>query len=260
MKLPAGTDGGTITNPQDEKIFDELAGFRGAVEIRTLSGTGFILIDEGKLQAAMFRTATESFRGAGALSCMTMDSGESGATQTFHLRKYNDEEFERAMEICRTSRLFIVHEETSAPDMAHPAAAVPSPTVAEPVQEPAAENAKHASGVVPAFLDQSKLKKILSQPGVIAVSAFFEGFPVQSMGDADFEHVAASAEDFMRAGVKIAEDMSAGPLEQMILETAEHKFIIAPCGDLFLCVFTTADTQLGLIRVVLKSIQSEVCH
>ena len=97
----------------------------------------------------------------------------------------------------------------------------------------------------PRILDESKLQKILSQPGVIAVSAFFEGFPVQSMGDADFEHVAASAEDFMRAGVKIAEDMKAGPLEQMILETAENKFIIAPCGDLFLCVFTTADTQLG---------------
>jgi predicted regulator of Ras-like GTPase activity (Roadblock/LC7/MglB family) len=54
--------------------------------------------------------------------------------------------------------------------------------------------------------------------------------------------------------------MSAGPLDQMILETAENKFIIAPCGDLFLCVFTTADTQLGLIRVVLKSIQSETCQ
>ena len=92
------------------------------------------------------------------------------------------------------------------------------------------------------------------------MSAFFEGFPVQSLGDADFEHVAASAEDFMRAGVKIAQDMNAGPLEQMILETAENKFIIAPCGDLFLCVFTTADTRLGLIRVVLKSIQCETCR
>ena len=64
MKLPAGTDGGTITNPQDEKFFDELAAFRGAVEIRTPSGTGFILVDEGRLQAAMFRTATDSYKGA----------------------------------------------------------------------------------------------------------------------------------------------------------------------------------------------------
>lgn len=247
MKLPAGTDGGTITNPQDEKFFDELAGFRGAVEIRIPSGTGFILVDEGRLQAAMFRTASESFKGASALSYMTRDSGDENSVQTFHLRIYNDVEFERAMDLCRDSDMLIAAEETSRPDTVSPEAG-------------SGQKTQKSSGTPREFLDQSKLQKILSQPGVIAVSAFFEGFPVQSMGDADFEHVAASAEDFMRAGVKIAEDMNAGPLEQMILETAENKFIIAPCGDLFLCVFTTADTQLGLIRVVLKSIQSESCR
>jgi predicted regulator of Ras-like GTPase activity (Roadblock/LC7/MglB family) len=244
MKLPAGTDGGTITNPQDEKFFDELAGFRGAVEIRIPSGTGFILVDEGRLQAAMFRTASESFKGGSALSYMTRDSGDENNVQTFHLRIYNDVEFERAMDLCRDSGMLIAAEETSRPDTVSPEAG-------------SGQKSRESSGTPREFLDQSKLQKILSQPGVIAVSAFFEGFPVQSMGDADFEHVAASAEDFMRAGVKIAEDISAGPLEQMILETSENKFIIAPCGDLFLCVFTTADTQLGLIRVVLKSIQSE---
>lgn len=247
MKLPAGTDGGTITNPQDETVFDSLNTFRGAVEIRSPSGTGFILVEQGKLLAAMFRTGTDSYVGRPALSFMTSDSGNEGAERMFRLRSYNDAEFERALEICRTSRLFILKEETSPPA----AAAAPEPTP---------EKTRETPLVLPAFLDQSKLKKILIQPGVIAVSAFFEGFPVQSMGDADFEHVAASAEDFMRAGVKIAEEMSTGPLEQMILETAENKFIIAPCGDLFLCVFTTADTQLGLIRVVLKSIQSESCR
>ena len=247
MKLPAGTDGGTITNPRDEKFFDELAAFRGAVEIRTPSGTGFILVDEGRLQAAMFRNATESYKGGTALSCMTRDSGDENGVHTFHLRIYNDVEFERAMELCRDSGMLIPPEESAGP-------------VAETPQAGPGEKAREYSGTHREFLDQSKLQKILSQPGVIAVSAFFEGFPVQSMGDADFEHVAASAEDFMRAGVKIAEDMNAGPLEQMILETAGNKFIIAPCGDLFLCVFTTADTQLGLIRVVLKSIQSESCR
>lgn len=247
MKLPAGTDGGTITNPQDEKFFDDLTTFRGAVEIRTSSGTGFIVLDKGRLQAAMFRTATDSYQAQSALSFMTMDSGDAGAAQTFHLRRYNDAEFARALAICRDSRLLIVNEETPPP--------APAPPLAK-----AAEKARETAGGSPEYFDQSKLKKILIQPGVIAVSAFFEGFPVQSMGDGDFEHVAASAEDFMRAGVKIAQDMNAGPLEQMILETAENKFIIAPCGDLFLCVFTTADTQLGLIRVVLKSVQSEVCR
>jgi predicted regulator of Ras-like GTPase activity (Roadblock/LC7/MglB family) len=246
MKLPAGTDGGTITNPHDESVFDELTAFRGAVEIQTSSGTGFILVEQGKLQAAMFRTATDSYVGRTALSFMTLDSGDAGAVQLFRLRKYNDAEFARALEICRDSRLLIVYEETP-------------PPVAAPSPAPAGKEIRQIPIVLPTFLDQSKLKKIMSQPGVIAVSTFFEGFPVQSMGDADFEHVAASAEDFMRAGVKIAQDMNAGPFEQIILETAKNKFIIAPCGDLFLCVFTTADTQLGLIRIVLKSIQSEVC-
>jgi predicted regulator of Ras-like GTPase activity (Roadblock/LC7/MglB family) len=257
MKLPAGTDGGTITSPQDEKIFNELTAFYGAVEIRTSSGTGFILINKGRLMAAMFRTATNSYPAGSALSFMTMDSGGAGVVQTLHLRKYNDAEFFRALEICRTSQLLIAEEETPST----PAAAAPSsPAAAAPSPAKPAEKARETAVVSPEYLDQSKLKKILSQPGVIAVSAFFEGFPVQSLGNADFEHVAASAEDFMRAGVKIAQDMNAGPLEQMILETSENKFIIAPCGDLFLCVFTTADTQLGLIRVVLKSIQSEICH
>ena len=246
MKLPAGTDAGTITNSQNETVFHELTTFCGAVDIRNSSGTGFILVEQGKLLAAMFRTTTGSYPGRAALSFMTMDSGDAGTLPTFHLRKYNDAEFARALDICRNAGLLIVSQE------APPPAAAPS-------LEKTVEKTRKPSGIPtpPAFLDQSKLKKILIQPGVIAVSAFFEGFPVQSMGDADFEHVAASAEDFMRAGVKIAQDMSVGPLEQMILETSENKFIIAPCGDLYLCVFTTADTQLGLIRVVLKSIQSE---
>lgn len=247
MKLPAGTEGGTFTNTRDEKVFDELTAFYGAVEIRTSSGTGFILMDKGRLQAAMFRTANDSYQGKSALSFMTMDSGDAGAVQTLHLRRYNDTEFARALTICRNSRLLIVDEETPQP--------APAPTLAE-----SAGKIRETNGGSPEYLDQSTLKKILIQPGVIAVSAFFEGFPVQSMGDADFEHVAASAEDFMRAGVKIAQDMNAGPLEQMILETAENKFIIAPCGDLFLCVFATADAQLGLIRVVLRSFQLEICR
>jgi predicted regulator of Ras-like GTPase activity (Roadblock/LC7/MglB family) len=248
MKLPAGTDGGTITNPQDDTFFEELETFRGAVEIRTPAGKGFILVDKGRLLAALFRTDTDAFQGVSALSSMTTGTGDADAVQTFHFRIYNDEEFARALDLSTQSGLLIVSEETPAP------AAQKTPLVAK-----AAERTRESSGAPPE-LDQAKLQKILSQPGVIAVSAFFEGFPVQSMGDADFEKVAASAEDFMRAGVKIAHEMNAGPLDQMILETAENKFIIAPCGDLFLCVFTTADTQLGLIRVVLKSIQSEACH
>jgi len=240
MKLPAGTDGGTITNPQDEGFIQDLMVFRGAIEIKTIAGNGFILVEKGKLVAAYFRTGTDTFHGKTALAYMTLDSGDSDTAKKFRLRKYNETEFISALNICRETGLLILDE-------------TPEPKVKESEKPPVAPVAP------PNLLDRSKLKKILSQPGVIAVSAFFEGFPVQSIGDADFEHVAASAEDFMRAGTKIAEEMNIGQLDQMILETADNKFIIAPCGDLFLCVFTTADAQLGLIRVVLKSIQAEVC-
>jgi predicted regulator of Ras-like GTPase activity (Roadblock/LC7/MglB family) len=240
MKLPAGTDGGTITNPQDEGFIQDLMVFRGAIEIKTIAGNGFILVEKGKLVAGYFRTGTDTFHGKTALAYMTLDSGDSDTAKKFRLRKYNETEFVSALNICRETGLLILDE-------------APEPEVK------ASEKPPVVPAAPPNLLDRSKLKKILSQPGVIAVSAFFEGFPVQSIGDADFEHVAASAEDFMRAGTKIAEEMNIGQLDQMILETADNKFIIAPCGDLFLCVFTTADAQLGLIRVVLKSIQAEVC-
>jgi predicted regulator of Ras-like GTPase activity (Roadblock/LC7/MglB family) len=162
------------------------------------------------------------------------DSPENGSEQTFNLRKYSDEEFTHALKIAQEENLLM--------------SAVTRSVEPTPPSGPK----------MPVLLDSSKLEKIISQPGVIAVSAFFEGFPVQSIGDADFEHVAALAEDLMRAGAKIAQEMKVGNLDQLILETAENKFIIAPCGDLFLCVFTTADAQLGLIRVVLKSIQAEI--
>ena len=255
MKLPAGTDGGTITNPQDEGFIQDLMVFRGAIEIKTLAGNGFILVEKGKLVAAYFRTVTDTFHGKTALAYMTLDSGDSDTAKKFRLRKYNENEFVSALNICRETGLLILDEtpeheakETGAKE-----------TGAKETEAKETEKPPVIPVAPPNLLDRSKLKKILSQPGVIAVSAFFEGFPVQSIGDADFEHVAASAEDFMRAGTKIAEEMNIGRLDQMILETAENKFIIAPCGDLFLCVFTTADAQLGLIRVVLKSIQAEVC-
>ena len=35
MKFPAGTDGGTISNPQDEEFIQDLMAFCGAIEITT---------------------------------------------------------------------------------------------------------------------------------------------------------------------------------------------------------------------------------
>jgi len=240
MRLPAGTVEGIITNPQKEGLLQYLVTFRGLMETETPSGHGFILVDNGKLVAAYFRNARESFRVESALALMQMDSdGDFSYPQTFNVRKYSDEEFSRAVQICLEEGL-LIHEPVR-----------PSDTDREDLE-------LYEIAEIPEPLDETKLKKIKGLAGVIAVAAFYEGFSIQCIGDADFEHVAASAEDLMRAGTRIARDMRIGSLDQMILETDENKFIIAPCGDLYLCVFTTADAHLGLIRVVLKNIQSEI--
>jgi predicted regulator of Ras-like GTPase activity (Roadblock/LC7/MglB family) len=235
MKLPAGTDGGTISNPPEEGLIPYLKDFCGAVEVETPAGHGFIIVDNGDPVAAYFRDREGALRGTRALIGMTTGlAGNEEPPRSFTLRKYNPAEFAQSLEVAGNENLMITG----------PVVTIP----ASPAE----------TGNIPRYLDEESLKKIAGQPGVIAVSAFFEGFPVQSIGDADFEHVAALAEDLMRAGTKIADEMKIGSLDQLILETNENKFIIAPCGDLYLCVFTTADAQLGLIRVILKNIQQEI--
>jgi hypothetical protein len=46
--------------------------------------------------------------------------------------------------------------------------------------------------------------------------------------------------------------------DPLILETAENKFIIESCGDLFLCIIPCLDARFGLMRVLHKSIRNEV--
>lgn len=229
MKLPAGIDGGSITNPQDEGAIQKLMAFRGAIEIDTQMGRGFIITDHGALVAAYFKDMSGSYRGNDALEHLgSVQSDDAGYQQTFTLRSYSDEDFRHAVDLCGKECLVLTEKreepETRSPDQ----------------------------------LDEARLKKMLSLPGIIAISAFYEGFPVQSLGDADFEHVAALSEDLLRAGIKIAREMEIGRLDQLILETGTNKIIIAPCGDLSLCVFAKEDAQLGLLRVAIKNLQQDL--
>mgnify|MGYP000045569688 FL=1 len=88
--------------------------------------------------------------------------------------------------------------------------------------------------------------------------AFFEGFAVKSFGNADFEQVAAIAEDFLRAGKRISTDLNMGGLTQILLESQNRKCIIAPYGDLNICLVTTAEANLGMLRLALNRIQTEL--
>ncbi len=106
------------------------------------------------------------------------------------------------------------------------------------------------------LLDEKRLDVIRRQPGVLSVIAFDEGFPVKSMGKGDFEQVAAIAEDFLRTGERVTSDMRMGVLNQITLEGGEKKCIIVPYGDLSLCMITTSDANLGLIRLAIRHIQA----
>lgn len=106
------------------------------------------------------------------------------------------------------------------------------------------------------LLDDNRLQIIRRQPGVLAVIAFYEGFPVKSVGNGDFEQVAAIAEDFLRAGERVTTDMRMGILDQITLEGGEKKCIIAPYGDLSLCTITRSDANLGLVRLAIRHLQA----
>jgi predicted regulator of Ras-like GTPase activity (Roadblock/LC7/MglB family) len=221
MSLPDGTHIGYITNPLQEEDVQRIIGLIGMIQITTGHGQGFILIDQGKLIAAVFTTSTKVYKGNQALEIIN-----AGAPEKMELRSYNKEEFGIAKAECQKERLLLEAGESHIPE-------------------------------IPDLLDESKLKKILKQPGVIAVSAFSEGFAVHSLGEADFDQVAAMAEDLLRAGTKIASDIRLGKIDQIILETGAGKLIIAPYGDLYLCVFTGPDANIGLIRMAIRILQDQ---
>lgn len=105
------------------------------------------------------------------------------------------------------------------------------------------------------LMDEQRLLNIQKQPGILAVLAFYEGFPLFSAGNGDFEQIAAIAEDFLRAGKKITQDMRMGTLGQITLEAGEKKCIIVPHGDLSLCLVTQSDINLGMVRLAIRTLQ-----
>jgi len=221
MNLPEGTHLGYINNPLQDKDVQRIIGLVGLIKITAQQGEGFILIDQGKIIAASFTSGDKIHSGNGALEIINATTPGK-----MELRSYTVDEYRAAVDISKSGN-FLLQDESNLP-------------------------------AIHDLLDESILRKVLVQPGVIAVSAFSEGFSVQSLGTADFDQVAAMAEDLLRAGIKIAKDMKIGLIDQIILETGLGKIIIAPYGDLFLCVFTGPDANIGLIRVVLRSIQTAV--
>ncbi|MDD1676760.1 MAG: roadblock/LC7 domain-containing protein [Methanomicrobiales archaeon] len=220
MNLPEGSVIGTIRTTLTSAA-PLLANSRGVMELKGTSVEGFILMDRGVQIAAYYWDGAQALSGKPALDHLTADPG---SPQELRLRVYTENEFGQALAISQKENLLLQ------------VAPAPSP--------------------VP--LDERRLEKIQKLPGVLAVAAFSEGFSVYAKGKADFEQIAAVAEDLLRAGKRIADDIRTGGLEQVILETTGGKFIIAPCGDLYLCLLAESEANLGLIRVALRALQSGV--
>jgi len=192
--------------------------FTGAVRIKGPGGTGFILAQGGNPYAA-------AFEGTGGGPPLRGDEAYryllDRPSFDYELIAYTADETGAAREVARETGCLI------SGDGKTPASRADSGETA-------------------------RLDRIARQPGVIAVSVFHEGFALQSLGSADFDQVAAVAEDLLRAGVRITADMDMGDLAQVILETPAGKLIIAPYGDLSLCILAKPDANLGLIRLSIR--------
>ncbi|TAJ44845.1 roadblock/LC7 domain-containing protein [Methanofollis fontis] len=226
MKLPEGKKFGSMKAPLEE-VLPFTDAFCAVVWIQSEGVEGFVLSEEGRPIAAWYNGGSEEIVGQEALELMFAEPAPSCI-----LGRYDPDEFEEAVGRCRSMGYLISEHATPVP----------------------VDEGVDGDVGVPA-LNEGSLNLILSQPGVIAVSAFYEGFAVQSAGAADFDRIAAVAEDLLRAGSRIACDMETGDLDQIILETPGGKLIIAPFGDLSLCVLAESNANLGLIRVALRSIR-----
>jgi predicted regulator of Ras-like GTPase activity (Roadblock/LC7/MglB family) len=95
---------------------------------------------------------------------------------------------------------------------------------------------------------------ILRRNGVLAASVFSDGFSVVALGDADFEAVAAIAEDALRSAESIAATLDMGAFVQMTIQMKGKNVIIAPWRDTHICFLTSPKTHLGQIRGILQEL------
>jgi len=228
MSLPEGTYAGVSADPLTEDHPDGARPFTGKVEVRTDEGKGILVVAKGQVTAARYQDGAGDHRGRDAVTYLLNRSREIDLPVQYAQYRYSQEELREAIGTCREEGLSL-NEEYG--------------------------RVREGGGALP---EGALLMRLSGQPGVRAVSVFFEGFPVQSAGDGDFEQVAAMAEDFLRAGRTMAGNLRMGALDQIILESDQKKCIIAPYGDLFLCLLTDADANLGLIRLAVRNIQNEM--
>ena len=98
------------------------------------------------------------------------------------------------------------------------------------------------------------LGRIISLPGVIAVSIFKRGMNILSIGDISLENLIDVAEDLIGSAKEVSSVMRTGPFVQMTLQIPAGNVIIAPYWDEYLCILTRPGINLGQIRKILRDI------
>ncbi|HMK48024.1 MAG TPA: roadblock/LC7 domain-containing protein [Methanocella sp.] len=246
--------------------------FKGSIDVSKsgygVDTIGFILIDNGTVLAAGFKMLGMTLHQVPA-----MDRMMTLTNTTCEVHELTDEEIRLA--IADNPRTVIVMSPENYQGKPVDTAAILPQIMADPVMAPQVIADPVMAPQILVKLDDTALpiaeevsnQKLLSEyeqlvlsftsiDGVIGTALVADGFPVYQHGtDVDFEHVAAATEDMVRIGARIATELQLGGTGQIILETPGYKVIIAPVNDMFLCVLTRADTNLGIIRLNINNIQ-----
>lgn len=234
MKIPDGSFVAETDRPLPEVLKDYGHDFRGCIRVEKgengRSSEGFILMEDGNVLASAFATLGITLYQMNALDRMM-------SLKNVRLKVYSYSEEEK-------SKVFDTYPDSVIGDL---------PQKTEVLEEaPAVPEPRRISYDV-------LLSTVTQLPGVIAAALVLDGLPIYQQGQqVDFEHIAVATEDMVRSGTKIATELQLGSAEQIILETLSNKVVIAPINDMFLCVLTVADTNLGLVRLSVKNAQNSM--
>jgi predicted regulator of Ras-like GTPase activity (Roadblock/LC7/MglB family) len=234
LKIPDGSFVAETDRPLPEVLKDYGHDFRGCIRVEkgenSRSSEGFIIMEDGNVLASAFATLGITLYQMNALDRMM-------SLKDVRLKVYSYSEDEK-------SEVFDTYPDSVIGDL--------------PQKTEASEEA--SSAPEPARISYDILLTTVTQlPGVIAAALVLDGLPIYQQGQhVDFEHIAVATEDMVRSGKKIATELQLGSAEQIILETPSNKVVIAPINDMFLCVLTAADANLGLIRLSIKNAQNSM--
>ncbi len=119
---------------------------------------------------------------------------------------------------------------------------------------PEGESPGYPEGLDSETLGHLLMGRIISLPGVRAVSIFGRGRSLLSVGNTDLDSLVLSAEDILDAAKRISTVIPTGPLLHLILQVPAGNVIITPYFNEYLCIFTDPKVNLGQVRKILKEI------